>query len=43
MIAHRAPILVDRLEQMLKVLWNPPNVMGEHTPLHAYACLDHAC
>ena len=28
---------------MLKVLRNPPNVMGEHTPLHACACLDHAC
>ena len=22
---------------------NPPNVMGEHTPLHTCACLDHAC
>ena len=28
---------------MLKVLRSPPNVMGEHTPLHACACLDHAC
>ena len=42
-VAHRAPVLVDRLEQMLKVFRNPPNVMGEHTPLHACACLDHAC
>ena len=22
---------------------NPLNVMSEHTPLHAYACLDQAC
>ena len=28
---------------MLKVLRNPPNVMGEHMPLHVCACLDHAC
>ena len=43
MIAHRAPVPDDRLEQVLKVPWNPPNIMGEHTPLHACACLDHAC
>ena len=42
-VAHRAPVPVDRLERMLKVLRNPPNVMGEHTPLPACACLDHAC
>ena len=42
-VAHQAPVLVDRLERMLKVLRNPPNVMGEHMPLHACACLDHAC
>ena len=42
-IAHRAPVPVDHLEQVLKVPRNPPNVMGEHTPLHACACLDHAC
>ena len=42
-IAHRAPVPVDRLERVLKVPQNPPNVMGEHTPLHACACLDHAC
>ena len=43
MVAHRASVPVDRLERMLKVLRNPPNVMGEHMPLHACACLDHAC
>ena len=42
-VAHRAPVPVDRLERMLKVLQDPPNAMGEHTPLHACACLDHAC
>ena len=42
-VAHWAPVPVDRLERMLKVLQNPPNVMGEHTPLHTCACLNHAC
>ena len=42
-IAHQAPVPVDRLERVLKVPRNPPNVMGEHTPLHACVCLDHAC
>ena len=42
-IVPRAPVPVDRLERVLKVPWNPPKVMGEHTPLHACACLDHAC
>ena len=42
-IAHRAPVPVDRLERVLKVPRNPPNIMGEHTPLHTCACLDHAC
>ena len=27
-IAHWASVLVDCLEQMLKVLWNPPNYSG---------------
>ena len=43
MVAHRALVPVNRLERMLKVLRNPPNIMGEHMPLHACACLDHAC
>ena len=42
-IARRAPVPTDHLERMLKVLWNPPNNTGEHMPLHAFACLDHAC
>ena len=42
-IAHWAPVPVNRLERVLKVPRNPPTVMGEHTPLHACACLDHAC
>ena len=41
--AHRALVPVDRLERVLKVPRNPLNVMSEHTPLHAYACLDQAC
>ena len=43
MATHWDPVLVDCLEQMLEVLQNPPNVMGEHMPLHTCACLDHAC